>query len=124
MALASVEADTTNELSPERTFNDASTQVDPPEAELEDTLERLKLANEEIGRLKQSLQQWKKYGNDWKRDAQSARTRTNELMAREAQLKTNSQGAEENETLLEKERKESQRLTSALADQTVRSPPF
>lgn len=49
-------------------------------------LEKLDLANQEISRFKQLLQEWKKYGSEWKRDAQIARTRASELQLREDAL--------------------------------------
>ncbi|KAH0833314.1 hypothetical protein J3R83DRAFT_12380 [Lanmaoa asiatica] len=118
-ALASTKADTDNKLSPERTPDDNPTQANPSKTELGGTLEKLDLANQEIIRLKQLLQQWQKYGNDWKRDAQSARVRASELEARETELSAQVKAAEESSALLDTERKEIQRLTSALADQTA-----
>lgn len=123
-ALASAKADTDNQLSPERTPDGNTAQANPSKTELEDALEKLDLANQEISRLKQLLQQWQKYGNEWKRDAQSARVRASELEQRETELSAQVKAAEESPALLETERKENERLTSALADQTVCSPYF
>lgn len=123
-ALASANPDTSNKFSPERTPDDASAQADPSKTELENTLEKLTLANQEINRLKQLLQQWQKYGNDWKRDAQSARIRVSELEVREAELSAQVNAAEKSRILLDTEKEEIQRLTSALADQTVCAPRF
>lgn len=121
-ALASTKADTDNQLSPQRTPDGNTAQADP--SKTEDALEKLDLANQEISRLKQLLQQWQKYGNDWKRDAQSARIRASELELRETELSAQVKSAEESKALLETDRKEIQRLTSALADQTVCPPCF
>ncbi|KAG8213003.1 hypothetical protein J3R82DRAFT_11390 [Butyriboletus roseoflavus] len=112
-------ADTHNRPSSERTLDCNTTQANPSKTELEDALEKLDLANQEVSRLKQLLQQWQKYGNDWKRDAQSARVRASELELRETSLSAQVKTAEESRALLDVERKETQRLTSALADQTA-----
>jgi multidrug resistance efflux pump len=120
-ALASAKADTDNKPPPERTPDDTSARGNPSKTGLENTLEKLDLANQEISRLKLLLQEWKKYGSDWKRDAQTARARGSELQLREDALSAQAKAADESRALLDSEIRE---LTSALADQTVRSPYF
>ena len=126
VALASAKTDTRNKSSSERTLDGNTAQANPPKTELEDALDKLDLADQEISRLKQLVQQWQKYGMEWKRDAQSARVRASELelQLRETALSAQVKAAEESRALLETERKETQRLTSTLADQTVCSPYF
>ncbi|KIJ62808.1 hypothetical protein HYDPIDRAFT_29957 [Hydnomerulius pinastri MD-312] len=80
-------------------------QVESFRTELASAKERVMTSDQEINRLKQLLQQWQKYGNDWKRDAQSVRERVAAL--------------EDDRVLLERERKETQRLANALAEQAV-----
>ncbi|KAF8554386.1 hypothetical protein OG21DRAFT_1579471 [Imleria badia] len=113
-ALASAKPDTSNILSPERTTDDPSAQAN--KTGLENTLEKLDLANQEITRLKQLLQEWKKYGSEWKRDGQIARSRVSELQRKEDELSAKVNAAEESKALLDTE---IQRLTSTLADQTT-----
>lgn len=117
--LASAKADTDNKPLPERTPDDTSAGANPSKTGLENTLEKLDLANQEISRLKLLVQEWKKYGSDWKRDAQTARVRGSELQLREVALSAQVKAADESKALLDSEIR---RLTSALADQTVRSP--
>ncbi|KAG9315331.1 hypothetical protein JVU11DRAFT_4473 [Chiua virens] len=120
-ALASAKADTSNTFSPARllTPDDTSAQTAPSKPASEETLQKLNQVTQEITRLKQLVLQWQKYGSDWKRDAQAARTRLSELEQRETTLAGQVKAAEETMTLLENEKKEVQRLTSALADQTA-----
>lgn len=110
-----------NQLSPERTLDDASAQANPSNIGRENTQDKLVLAGQEINRLKQLLQEWKKYGNDWKRDGQMARVRASELQRREDELTAQVKTAEESKASKDAEIK---RLTSALADQTVCSLYF
>ena len=121
-ATAATKADTDNKLSPEPTLDDTSAQASsPPKAWLENTPEKLDLANQEISRLRALLTGWKKYGSDWKQNAQRAKARQSELRLREDELSAQVKAAEESKALLNTEIR---RLTSALADQTVCSPRF
>ncbi|KAI9566782.1 hypothetical protein HD554DRAFT_2112389 [Boletus coccyginus] len=115
-AIASTKADTDSRLSPEPTLDDTSAQASPSKAGLENTPEKLDFANQEISRLRELLTGWKKYGSDWKRNAQRAKARQSEQRLREDELSAQVKGAEGSKTLLETEIR---RLTSALADQTA-----
>lgn len=120
-ALASAKPDSNEKHSPERTPDDPSAQANSSETGLENTLKKLDLANQEISRLKQMLQEWKKYGNEWKHDSQIARARASDLQRREDELSAKVKAAEESKVLLDTE---IQGLTNALANQTVCSPYF
>lgn len=120
-ALASAKPDSNEKHSPERTPDDSSAQANSSKTGLENTLKKLDLANQEISRLKQMLQEWKKYGNEWKHDSQIARARASDLQRREDELSAKVKAAEESKVLLDTE---IQGLTNALATQTVCSPYF
>ncbi|KAF8442342.1 hypothetical protein L210DRAFT_3644462 [Boletus edulis BED1] len=107
--LASAKADTNNQPSPERTPDDPSTQSNSSE----NTREKLDVANQEINRLKHLLQEWKRYGGEWKRDGQQARARVSELQRKQDELSAQAKAAEQSKALLDAE---IQRLTTVLAD--------
>jgi hypothetical protein len=83
---------------------------------------KLDFANREIDRLELLLEKWQKYGNDWKREAQLVQNRVSELELRELELSEQIKAAEGCTAPPDTEKKEIERLTSALADQTVCSP--
>jgi hypothetical protein len=120
--LASTRANTTSDSSPGLAPNDTSGQPDLASSGPESAREKATNSDQEISRLKQLLQQWQKYGNDWKRDAQAARSRVSALELVEKELNARLAVAEKDSVILEKERKEAQKVAIALTDQQVRLP--
>ncbi|KAF8841218.1 hypothetical protein BDN67DRAFT_558806 [Paxillus ammoniavirescens] len=117
--LASTGANTASDSSPGHAPNDTSGQADLASSGPESAREKTTSSDQEISRLKQLLQQWQKYGNDWKRDAQAARSRVSALELVEKELNARLAVAEKDSVLLEKERKEAQKVAIALTEQQV-----
>ncbi|KAF9223407.1 hypothetical protein BS17DRAFT_781818 [Gyrodon lividus] len=119
-ALASARASTAINPSPNHGPNDISRQADLESTGLGSGQHVFKAMtpDQEISRIKLLLQQWQKYGNDWKRDAQAARSRVSELELREKEFNAWLKQVDNERVLLERERNETQRLENALADQT------
>ncbi|KAG6373474.1 hypothetical protein JVT61DRAFT_6628 [Boletus reticuloceps] len=101
--LASAKTDTNNKPSPERTPDDPSIQANSSKTGTENTREKLDVANQEINRLKHLLQEWKRYGGEWKRDGQQARARVSELQRKQDELSAQAKAAEQSKALLDAE---------------------